>query len=272
MKLQHMSFFTPIATLAAILVAGSLAHAQVVIVSDNFDSYTTGTLANNAPFPTAIPGYGASWFRGGGGSAEIADATSYGRTGKVFSVTENGAQFPQASLNLTSAFTGTDTWTAKVDVYIDALTNTGGFGALTVLNGSNRLGSIGIFVSGTSNFAFFGSAVGSAGSGVVFTNFTNALALDTWYTFKISGNNSTKAISGEIVGFTPISTNRFYETNTSSFGRIIVGDNGSGSSASTTLAFDDFSLSAVPEPGSIALAAFSGLALLLYRRRARSRG
>ena len=265
MKLQHMSFFTPIATLAAILVAGSLAHAQVVIVSDNFDSYTTGTLANSAPFPTAIPGYGASWQTYISGVNSIEDATSYGRSGNVLSLAETPAgSSPAVRLDMTTSYSGTDTWTASVDFRLTANANTFGYGLMQIFDGGDRLGALGVFESGGLNFAFFGYSDGSAGGTTTFTNITSSLALNTWYTAKLVGNNVTQQISAEIVGVVTTSLPSYYNSNVTKLNRIWLGDTGGGD-APTIAKMDNFALSAVPEP-SVALLLVFGGAFALYRR------
>jgi hypothetical protein len=264
-----MKSITSLATLAAILVAGSLAQAQIVIVSDNFDSYTPGVIADNSNFPSAIPSYSGTWFRQGGGVAGIKDATPYGRTGQVFEYSENGGagQFPQARLNLASAYSGTETWTQSVDFYVDILPGST-YSVLTANNASNRLASIGLFTSGLNVRAFFVASTGSAGGGTVADNFTGNLSLDTWYTATISGNNVTKLVTASITTLTaPVGT-YYYNTNVTSLSRVIIGDNNSGVGTSTVL-LDNFSLSFVPEPGSFTLILGAGLAFL-YRWRSRA--
>jgi len=262
MKITHI-----IAVTLTLIAAQSL-RAQT-ITADNFNSYAIGSGTPSSTFPSAVPTYGGTWTVSATGTATVQDGAAYSAASNVMTFTQNGSgQTPLILLNLPSAYSGTDTWTASIDLRVPVLGDTGGFTLLSINSSINRLGTVGMFTSGGTNYLFFGASTVSAGGVTDFQNFGIGFSLNTWYTVTLSGNNATQVISASVTGFSAPAS-RFYNTNVSSFNRVILGDLG-GNGLLTTAVVDNFSLTAVPEP-STSVMLIVGAALLLGRFRKKSR-
>jgi len=265
------------------LVSSFPLGAQSILLQDDFGSYAPGILAPSANWPSSIPGTVPSraWQTNAynRGPQQIL-ANAGGRSGNVFSYSENTAgttaSATYSSVELSSAYSGTDDWVLSLDFYVESMpvgVASGTFGLVTIANGdpanyaSTGISSVSLLRtnSNTNLNVFYGSGGGGG-------QFNVYLSLDTWYTLTITGNNMTQALSVNIVGEgyneTRIGT---YMTDQSQLNSIAIGDvvpNAFATGRDNQAYLDNLSLVTVPEPGSVALLLLgAGVFGLMSRRK-----
>lgn len=268
---------------SAIILATAL-HGQTVLLEDNFNSYSTGTLTNSAAWPSTIPGTSPalSWTTNTGGPQAIVAGTVAGRSGNLYSYQENatGQTLTYSTVTMNSAYSGTENWVLAIDFYIESMPvgeNAGTYSLITVSNGAVTTDAnlvTAVSATRTSTNTHLNLFV-TSGSGGFFWTPTNeaAIELQTWYTLTIEGNNDTEALAFNITGGS-IDQDRSgsYRFSHDEFDTITMGDrfvNAFVTGRENHAYLDNFSLVAIPEPGTYALvfAAAMGLIVLLRRRR-----
>lgn len=259
----------------------SIASSGASILTDNFDSYTTGTLANSVDWPSAIPDTDNQfWNTAGFGTQAIVDAAgaSLGRTGNVYSSTVgvgNSGGAPSRT-RLGTGYTGGE-WMLSFDFYIDSL---------TAESATNQFHLMGVYeTEGTNNFgsenaitriyaqesegtytlqAVFGNTVGSENSASFGT--VNA---DQWYSLILTGNNTTQTLDFTLSdGVTDVEiNNKFYRKNVHEINGFLMGS--LSNRVQGTVYIDNFSV--VPEPGSALLLGLSAMGFIATTSRKRNR-
>jgi hypothetical protein len=274
---KSISFFVSIAPVLT-------ASAQLVLLEDNFNSYSTGTLANDSSWPSAISGTNPAliWSTNSGGPQEIISGSSAGRTGNLFSFREQGTGQTStfSTVQMNAPYSGIEEWTLAVDFYIQSMpvgVSAGTFGLVTVSNGAVTTDSnilTAVSVTRTNSNTHLNLFVTSGTGGFFWTPTTQAaIELQTWYTLTITGNNNTKALNFNIVGGS-INDDRTgsYRFNHNQFDTLSLGDrfvNSFTTGRDNHAYLDNFSLVAVPEPAAYA-SIFAGLIIvytLLRQRR-----
>ncbi len=267
--------------LAASLTLALSLHGQTVLLEDDFNSYTAGALANSSAWPSAIPGTSPalSWTTNTGGPQAIVAGSVAGRSGNLYSYQENatGQTRTYSTTTLNSAYSGTDDWVLSMDFYIESMPagiSSGTYAIATVSNGDvTSAGTVLTAVSAvrTQSDANLNVFI-SGGAGVFFG--TPFLVEEAWYTLTITGNHLTEAVSVNITGNAYNETRAHsYANSHNQFDTLTLGDwvqNGFATGRDNHVYLDNFSLTAIPEPGTYALlfSGLIGLIALLRRRRA----
>lgn len=263
---------------------GSLTDAAPqVLLEDNFDSYPTGPRATWTEY---MPGFGTQrWIIAGLPSAAsipearvIADASAFGRTGKVFGYTESGysivgedeiGHYPYIYTNLPTAYSGTDSWKLSLDFYADQVSSTAGYWLTALYPNSSRVGAQRLLsvdvryntTTETTQLRFLHKGLPGGEGATVVTAFD--IDLDTWHHIEITGNNATQQLTLHLQGQDPVSGYYFSDQNI--INTIGLGDIASAFTApSSTVYLDNFKLETIPEPTAIALL---GLSALCFTRR-----
>lgn len=269
--------------IAAGITVSATVGAQTVLLQDNFDSYTPGSLTNGAvSWPSSIPGTAQSWVTSptssgsDGGLQQIVAGSAYGRSGNVYGYQESAARqlLTHSSVQLPTAYTGSDNWTLSVDFYIDQLSttnNTGVFNIAGVWDGGvasgNNVASVALIRSGNAGnpIAF---AITTGGTSYVYDAIPD---LQSWYTLTITGNNLTQDLVISAVGEDGYqwTRNLSYGKNTNQIDTISIGDttaNAWSEGRANSVYLDNLSLTTIPEPGAYALLAAGTLLWVTIRR------
>lgn len=145
MKTNNPKFTVGLAVAFCFSLLGITENLSAAIFADNFDSYTvTNRLTPGANWPSAIPDTGGQfWKTGWYGTNAIVDATTLGRSGKVYGSTRGTGPLEHHAYSQTYSTNGSYTnasWKLTLDFYVDSLTgskttadvidifNTGGLG------------------------------------------------------------------------------------------------------------------------------------------------
>jgi len=266
------------------LVSVLTASAQTVLLEDNFNSYSTGILANGASWPSTIPETtpALSWATNSGGPQEIISGTSALRTGRLYSFRENDTDQTTtfSTVQMNAPYSGTEDWTLTVDFYMQSMpvgVSAGTFSLLTISNGavtndSNLLTAIS--ATRTSNNTHLNLFVTSGTGGFFWTPENEAaIELQTWYTLTITGNNETETLDFNLVGGA-IDDDRSgsYRFSHNQFDSLTLGNRFANAfviDRDNHAYLDNFSLVVVPEPAvyTLLFSGVIGLFALLRRRK-----
>lgn len=260
MKQQKKGFLTLAAGVAAAALGSSAFAAPTVMVTDNFDSYTNGTLSGQGGWTTPTPA--ATPIQVAGGTDKYAAVGSSGQDEyKPFS----GAVPHTDGESITTTFNVTLTSAQSAGDYFLHLSNPAG----TTSNFYER-----IFARSSTNGFQFG-LVDTSGTGSTPTYGTTELSLNTDYTVSVVWNFVAGALNDTFsmtVNGAPYLTHTWTSTTGAEPTALAAVNLRQGSgTAAPTAQVDDISVvaSAVPEPASLAAGAVVGVLALGRRRRAR---
>ncbi len=265
---------------ASLFLCPSLFAGTVIVTTGNpfttnFDEYTgtdpidgtagrftasgTGTFSNSI---TSLGGSNLALSQsasgpttGTGSGAAIAAVNTTG-------LTANGGGFTVSTTFLTTTAGTTGTTNLSVN---GAASSTFGTGYRLVYTTFAATGT------GTLSFARNGTTIGTSAGAVISGSFvpSSVTPLTLSMTVLYNSNNNATIIGALYNGTTQVASLSFTDTNTVQRGEYFgVRTAASGAGANETITYTDFTLAAVPEPASAALAGMAGLLLTLRRRRA----
>lgn len=242
--MSYLKITKTVALLASLALTAQVGHAQLLYSTDfSSPQYADGNLVGQDSWAVTS------------GTTNLIQVSNTASDGVITLVHGSGGR-EDANRNVGSTIGATDLWLATFDVSVSG-GSTAVYFAHFLANSTSFTGRVFVTPLTGSDFTFGISSSGGAADSV----FASGFSFDTVYTLT-AGYDRATGLSSLAIGNTTITstTESFLAVNSFGFRQ---------SSGNSTQVIDNLSVTAIPEPGTVAMLAI-GLVLVLWRLRSSS--